>query len=154
MIDIDPGDFGPGSFDSIRPTCAECSTAEHVDLAQGMLIYPQRSDLWAHPDGAQKWWWYCSNCGAYCGVHRGTLKPLGRPGGKEARAARMVAHAAFDPLWEKRMRLSGINRHHARGKGYKWLAAALGIDAKDCHIGSMDAATAMRVVEICRSARQ
>jgi hypothetical protein len=150
-MDIDPGDFRPGSFDAIRPICAECGKADHVDMAQGQIIYPQRPDLWSHPDGVLRWWWYCSHCGAYCGVHRSTLKPLGSPAGEATRRARSAAHAAFDPLWQKRQRLSGLSAHHARGKGYKWLAGQLGIAVKDCHIGMMDAATARRVVEICNS---
>ena len=151
MIELDPSDFGPGSFDSFRPSCCECGSAEHVDLAQGQIIYPNRPDLWAHESGAQRWWWLCSACWAYCGTHAGTLKPLGRPAGKETRRAREAAHAAFDPLWQKRQRLSGLSKHHARGKGYKWLAEQLGIDRKLCHIGEMDAATARRVVAICNA---
>jgi hypothetical protein len=148
-MDLDPDDFGPGSFNSIRPDCCECAKPDHVDLARGQLIYPNRSDLWLHADGATRWWWHCSACGAYVGVHRGTLKPLGSPAGPQTRAARSAAHAAFDPLWEKRMKLSGFSKHRARGRGYKWLAGELGISAKECHIGMMDAATARRVVEIC-----
>lgn len=154
VIDIDPADFGPGSFDSVRPSCGDCGKPDHVDMAQGQVIYPHRPDLWAHPDtGAARWWWHCSACGAYVGVHRGTLKPLGTPAGPDTRAARSAAHAVFDPMWQKRQRLSGLSKHHARGKGYKWLAGQLGIETKHCHIGMMDAATARRVVEICKTAR-
>ncbi len=149
---VDVADFTPEARAKIRPACGECGTAESVELAQGPAIYPGRSDLWAHDDGEARWWWRCG-CGAYCGVHRGTITPLGHPAGDATRKARQAAHAAFDPLWQKRQRLSGIPAGRARGKGYKWLAAQLGIDAKACHIGDMDAATALRVVEICRGAR-
>lgn len=145
MIDIDPGDFTPEALAQIAPVCGECG--QPTQMVGGKVIYPHRPDLW---DG--RWYWRCA-CGAYCGVHRGTLKPLGSPAGRETRRAREAAHAAFDPLWQKRQQLSGLTKHHARGKGYKWLAAELGIDRKDCHIGMMDAATARRVVEICRRGR-
>lgn len=140
-MDIDPGDFTPEALAKIAPACGECG--QPTLMVGGKVIYPNRPDLW---EG--RWYWRCA-CGAYCGVHRGTLKPLGSPAGRETRRAREAAHAAFDPLWQRRMELSGISKHHARGKGYKWLAAQLGIAVKECHIGMMDAATARRVVEIC-----
>lgn len=138
---IDPRDFSPESVAALAPACGECG--QMAKMVGGEIVYPHRRDLW---DG---WYWRCA-CGAYCGVHKETLKPLGTPAGRETRAARSAAHAAFDPLWQRRQAISGLTKHHARGKGYKWLAAALGIERKDCHIGSMDAATALRVVEICK----
>lgn len=153
VIDIDPGDFSPESVAKLAPECGECDKPGGVALAGGELIYPHRRDLWTLDGGAKRWWWRCAHCGAYCGIHRGTLKALGRPAGLETRRAREAAHAAFDPLWKKRQRLSGLSTHKARGKGYKWLAGQLGLDAKTCHIGEMDAAMARRVVEICRAAR-
>ena len=140
---VDPGDFTPEALAKIAPACIECGRA--AKMVGGDVIYPHRHDL------AGKWFWRCE-CGAYCGVHMGTLKALGSPAGPETRRARSEAHAVFDPMWQKRQRLSGLSKHHARGKGYKWLAAQLGIEPKDCHIGMMDAATARRVVEICRAA--
>ncbi|WP_267396173.1 MULTISPECIES: zinc-finger-containing protein [unclassified Sphingomonas] len=143
-IAVDPRDFTPEALASIAPACADCSDGQ-VTMVGGSAVYPHRPDL------ADKWLWRCS-CGAYCGVHPGTLKALGSPAGPVTRRARSAAHAAFDPLWEKRQRLSGLSKGHARGKGYKWLAAQLGVEPKNCHIGMMDAATARRVVEICRRA--
>ena len=146
---VDPQDFTPEALRAIAPACAECASAERVELVRGEAIYPNRPDLWKH--GAEdKWWWLCG-CGAYVGIHRGTLKPLGSPAGKATWDARSQAHAAFDPLWQRKMRKEGCKQHVARNKGYKWLADKLGIDRKDCHIGMMSAATALRVVEICRN---
>lgn len=150
---IDPRDFTSEALRKIAPACGECQDGGDVDIAQGQIIYPNRSDLWSHPDGAERWWWLCNQCGGYVGTHRDTLKPLGSPAGKETRRAREAAHAAFDPLWQKRQRLSGLSRSAARGRGYKWLAGQLGIPAKECHIGHMTAEMARRVVEICREAR-
>lgn len=140
---VDPADYTPEGLAKISPTCGECGTK--AVLVDGLAVYPHRPDL------KEKYFWRCS-CGAYCGTHPNTINPLGAPAGAETRRARSAAHAIFDPMWQKRQRLSGMPAGKARGKGYKWLAAQLGIDPKDCHIGMMDAPTARRVVEVCRAA--
>lgn len=126
------------------PTCLECGQA--AQLVQSQRIYPRRPDLWNRP------MWLCA-CGAYTGCHAGTEKPKGRPAAKATRDARMAAHAAFDPLWRRKQERDGCSKKQARGAGYKWLGAQLGLDPKDCHIGEMDARTARRVVEVCRRFR-
>ncbi|MAN12439.1 MAG: hypothetical protein CMN63_08570 [Sphingobium sp.] len=146
---IDPGDFTPEALAKIAPACHECGGPS--EIAQAEAIYPNRPDLWQRQDGTKPWYWLCSKCWAYAGVHPRTLQPLGSPAGPDTRAARSAAHAAFDPLWRRRMRISNLTQNVARGRGYKWLAAQLGIDRKDCHIGMMDAATARRVVQICKA---
>lgn len=150
IIWADPGDFTPEAIAKIAPACGTCPDDGEVAMVSVEVIYPHRPDLWVRDDGSKPWYWRCARCGGYVGAHRDTLKPLGSPADKATRDARSAAHAAFDPLWRKRQRLSGLSNQHARGKGYKWLAAELGIDRKDCHIGMMDAATARRVVEICK----
>ncbi len=150
---IDPGDFSPESVAKLAPACGECDKPGCVVIVGGTAIYPHLPHLWEHDDGSKRFWWKCTNCGAYCGVHRGTLKSLGRPAGKETRQAREAAHAAFDPLCAKRQRISNLSKSKARGMGYKWLADQLGISRKECHIGEMDAAMARRVVEVCKGAR-
>lgn len=123
------------------PLCLECGRA--ATLVQSQRIYPRRPDLWNRPI------WLCA-CGAYTGCHAGTERPKGRPAGKPTRSARMDAHAAFDRLWEAKMKRDGCSKKDARKAGYKWLAAQLKIDPKDCHIGDMDWHRARRVVAICR----
>lgn len=96
----------------------------------------------------------CGPCWAYCGVHKGTAKPLGRLANAELREWKKKAHAAFDPKWQVRIGTKSrsgrpIKKAHARGSAYKMLAALLGIDGKDCHIGMFDVETCKRVVEIC-----
>lgn len=122
------------------PVCLECG--REAALTNSQKVYPHRPDLWNRP------MWLCP-CGAYTGCHSGTEKPKGRPAGKITRAARIAAHAKFDPLWMAKMDRDGVTKGAARKAGYKWLAAQLGIEGKDCHIGEMDAATARRVVAIC-----
>lgn len=111
-----------------RVKCMECGA--EAGLTDGRSIYPHRPDLYSKA-------FYLCECGAYCGCHKGTTKPLGYPCGPDTRKARSAAHAAFDPIWQQgRM---------SRNAAYKWLAAQLGIEPKRCHIGMMDAATASRV---------
>jgi hypothetical protein len=131
----------PASRPVAAPTCLECG--QRAELVQSQRIYPRRPDLWNRP------MWLCA-CGAYTGCHEGTERPKGRPAAKATRDARMAAHAAFDPLWQAKQRRDACSKKAARSAGYQWLADQLGIDAKDCHIGMMDAATALRVAELCR----
>lgn len=93
--------------------------------------------------------WECSPCRAWVGCHKGTKVPLGRLADAKLREAKRRAHAAFDPLWIKKMQLEGCKKGRARGKGYVWLAHQLGINVKDCHIGMFDVAQCERVVEVC-----
>lgn len=76
------------------------------------------------------------------GCHPGTNKPLGAPAGQLTKWARMDAHKHFDKIWQ--------DKSMSRKAAYKWLAGELGIEAKSCHIGSMDRDTAKRVVAICK----
>lgn len=68
-------------------------------------------------------------------------RPLGTPGDAATKAARIRAHAAFDPLWK-----GGAAK---RNEAYYRLSKALGITRKECHIASFDAAMCERVVEAC-----
>lgn len=123
------------------PLCCECGMP--AKLVQSQTIYPHRPDLWNRP------MWLC-DCGAYCGCHDGTKHPLGSPAGPATRKARSAAHAAFDPLWQAKMKRDGLSKKKARGAGYFWLAEQLELDPEDCHIASMTERYALRVVSICR----
>lgn len=150
-MNVDPADFTDEALRKIAPRCGCCEDGGDVSLAQGQMIYPNRPDLWNAPDGSIRWWWLCGKCWGYVGTHRGTLKPLGSPADKPTRQAREAAHAAFDPLWQRKIERDGCSKIKARNAGYKWLAGQLGIDRKDCHIGMMNAEMARRVVEIIRN---
>lgn len=120
---------------SIKPTCQACQSND-TRLVTGLAVYPHRPDL------DHKRFWKCQ-CGAYCGCHPGTSNPLGYPANAATRKARNQAHAIFDPLWK-----TGIMR---RSEAYSWLAGVLGIERDACHIGMMDEAMALRVVEAVRA---
>lgn len=98
----------------------------------------------------------CRPCEAWVGVHDGTDTPLGRLANKELRQWKMKAHAAFDPLWQRKLEIRrqergpGYRKHYARGSGYKWLAVQLGIPVEDCHIGMFDVEMCQRVVALCQ----
>lgn len=97
--------------------------------------------------------WVCDNypsCNSYVGCHPGTKKPLGRLADKELRGWKVQAHAAFDPLWRRKINKEGCRKKDARGAGYAWLATRLDIPVDDCHIGMFDVARCRKVVEICR----
>lgn len=127
---------------NIDPICVECGKL--ADLVTGAEVYPHRPDLHHKP------FWRCT-CGAYVGCHPDTDIPLGYPAGPITRRARSDAHAAFDPLWEAKQRRDKVSKGKAREAGYSWLAEQLGIRRQDCHVSHFDAATARRVVEICKA---
>ena len=114
----------------IDVTCLECGG--EGKLVGGKAIYPHRPDLYAKH-------FYLCQCGAYCGCHPDSVVPLGHPCGAETRAARRAAHAAFDPLWR--------GGRMSRSSAYAWLASAIGIQARFCHIGMMSAEVARLVVK-------
>lgn len=109
--------------------CPYCnSQAEYVDSIE---VYRSRSYGMIY---------ICFPCKAYVGVHKGTDRPLGRLANAELRQWKIKAHDAFDPLWK--------SKEMTRGKAYKWLRDNLGIPKEDCHIGKMDVAMCMNVVDL------
>lgn len=97
--------------------------------------------------------WTCVACRAWVGCHPGTENALGRLADAELRAAKQAAHAAFDPLWLRKMMREGCSKSQARRAGYRWLAVQLGIPFKQCHIGYMSLDECARVVEVCTNPR-
>ncbi|BBB91037.1 MAG TPA: zinc-finger-containing protein [Methylomusa anaerophila] len=85
--------------------------------------------------------YYCKDCNAWVGVHKGTDKPLGILANAELRDWKIKAHASFDPLWK-----SGKMKRH---RAYKWLAEQLGKPRNETHIGMFCVEDCKRVVEVC-----
>lgn len=131
--------------------CPYCN--KHAVLVDSECVYAQSYGLI----------WLCTPCLAWVGVHKGTHRPLGRLANKELRQWKQRAHAAFDPLWQekwKRRCAGGMGKSgkpggthykkaYARMSGYKWLAEAMDIDRKDCHIGMFDIEQCQQVIQIC-----
>lgn len=88
---------------------------------------------------------------AWVGVHKGTSKALGGLANAELRAAKIEAHAAFDPLWQGKIRRDGCSKSKARRSGYKWLSRQLGIPPEKTHIGYMSLEECRKVVEVCKA---
>jgi hypothetical protein len=128
--------------------CPHCGN--HAELVTGAVLYPHRADL------AHLKFWRCAPCNAYVGCHRkgavsdgvrsdGTL-PLGKLANPQERTWRSRAHAAFDPLW-KSARIS-------RSDAYELLATGMGLDKKDCHIGSFTVEQCMKVIRCVHAINQ
>lgn len=121
-------------------TCRYCLRPA-VLLKQGDTGYPYQADYGPT--------WTCTPCQAWCGCHPGTENALGGLANAELRKAKQEAHAAFDPLWQGKIRRDKCSKRKARNAGYAWLAGQLGIPVKKCHIGMMNLDECRKVVEVC-----
>ena len=114
--------------------CEDCN--RDTRLARGREIYPHRPDLWGDP------FWICDGCGARCGCHPDSTRPLGRLANAETRDLRQRVHALLDAEW-----CTAPRRSEARSRAYARLGTALGLKSCDCHVGMFDAATCRRAIE-------
>lgn len=117
------------------PTCPYCNGMSIKTT--GESIYPHRPDL------KHKMFYACKICDAYVGCHESTGKPLGQLANASLRKARVLAHYAFDWLWED------AETHNARGKAYGELAKLLGVSVMNCHIGMFSEKQCTMVIKIC-----
>jgi hypothetical protein len=82
--------------------------------------------------------WKLTSCPGGHSAHQNTGHPMGKPIPSKDKGARKAAHAVFDQLWKsKRM---------SRGAAYHWMQKALGMTAKQAHIGNFDKADCKRLV--------
>jgi len=84
----------------------------------------------------------CLPCNAWVGLHKGTLKALGRVANKELREAKKEAHLYFDKIWQ-----GGLMK---RKEAYTWLSLELEIPSEFTHIGMFSVKTCQRVVAISK----
>lgn len=82
----------------------------------------------------------CRPCRAYCGVHKGTDKSLGRIANTELRELKKQAHASFDRMWN--------NKGMGRNQAYKWLSKRMNLPPHLTHIGMFDCDQCKIVIEI------
>lgn len=123
-----------------RKKCRYCEKFAKL-LRAGDLGYPYQRDYGPT--------WVCIPCQAWVGCHPGTTNALGGLANAELRAWKIQAHAAFDPLWQAKMRRDKCSKGKARRAGYRWLAGQLGIDVGLTHIGYFNVDECRRTVEIC-----
>ena len=116
--------------------CATCPNP--CRLTDGAEVYPHRHDL------ADKKIWVCDHCNARVGCHPGTDRALGTAADYETRNARMATHALLDPFWKN-------NKQIKRGDVYRYLAARLGIEQDDCHVGMFSAWQCYKANDILRA---
>lgn len=134
-------------------TRIDCPYCTHpASKVTGRVIYPHRPDLYA------KQFFQCVPCDAYVGCHPDG-RPLGRLANPALRKAKMAAHAAFDPLWQDQrgaypdeQRPQKKLQRIMRARAYQWLAAQMGMDFDDTHIGMFDVLQCKRVVEVVAKA--
>lgn len=81
----------------------------------------------------------CKPCDAYCGVHKGTNKSLGRLANKKLRYWKKEAHKYFDVIWKE--------KHEKRSELYKHLATHLDLPVEYCHIGMFSVNTCKKVIQ-------
>ncbi|WP_213308271.1 zinc-finger-containing protein [Paraburkholderia sacchari] len=126
-------------------TCRYCQNPARL-VHPGAVGYPYRSDFGPV--------WICVPCEAWVGCHKGTTNALGGLANAELRDWKMKAHAAFDPLWQAKIRRDGCSRSKARRAGYRWLSEQLGIPPEKTHIGYMSVEECQRVVQVCEAIRR
>ena len=117
--------------------CEYCG--QEAVIVNGLKIYPHRPDL------ANLMFYYCNykHAPAYVGMHKGSMKPLGRLANAELRSFKSAAHRAFDPLWKVHKLFK------SRGKAYNWLSTSLNIKGELTHIGMFDVDTCKKVISLC-----
>lgn len=79
--------------------------------------------------------YYCRPCDAYVGCHNNSRRPLGTMANKETREWRKKAHAAIDPIWQRKMmtrtKLYELKKHFGH----------------EVHIGESDAAQCRAIIQ-------
>jgi hypothetical protein len=92
----------------------------------------------------------CRPCRAWVGVHKGTVKPMGRLANEELRYWKKEAHASFDPLWQAKVN-QGWRKVKARNTTYEWLAKEMKLPIEYAHIGMFDVNQCKKVIELCKN---
>lgn len=123
--------------------CPYCG--EEARVVRGDIVYPHRPDLFDCK------FWLCRPCWAFVGTHKNSkgAVPLGRLANLELRKLRRLAHNAFDPLWQRKMKTHNISKSKARRLAYGWLSEKLNMSVEKCHISWMSEEECRLVVNIC-----
>ncbi len=127
-------------------TRIEIITGKACPYCGGQSVFVDSSEVYNRSYGMI---YLCRPCMAYCGVHKETENSLGRLADYDLREAKKKAHAHFDPLWNKAIRL-GRSKGSAKSAAYKWLSKELGIAPEFTHMGMMDIETCNKVIKICK----
>ena len=83
-------------------------------------------------------------CNAYVGAHEGTLLPMGTLANRNLRNKRILAHRAFNRLWE-----SGTMK---KWQAYKWMQAKFGLNHDQAHIAMFSELRCDQLIAECDKA--
>ncbi len=84
-------------------------------------------------------------CDSYVAAHQKTGLPMGKLANGDLRHKRIVAHRAFNWMWE-----SGLM---TRPQAYKWMQAKLGLSKEQAHIANFGDYYCDQLIGICNEAR-
>ena len=82
-------------------------------------------------------------------IYQNTTIGKGRAADAELRQWKKDAHAKFDKVWKRKIRLENCSKKKARDFAYRWLSQQMGLEFGQCHIGWMKVEECRRVIEIC-----
>ena len=80
-------------------------------------------------------------CDSYVSVHKGTLKPKGTLANSELRHWRILAHKAFDCIWQ--------NNVMSRTNAYRWIREKFCLSEERGHIGYFSEYMCGRLISEC-----
>ena len=107
-------------------------------------VIRKASEIYDHVTNGDEYVITCARypaCDSYVGVHRGTLRPKGTLAGGELRHWRIIAHKAFDAIWE--------NNIMSRTGAYHWICDKFGLDKQHGHIGFFSAYMCEQLIQEC-----
>lgn len=81
------------------------------------------------------------SCDAYVSAHKKGGLPMGTPADANLRRKRVLAHQAFNRLWE-----DGLM---TKKQAYRWLQCALGLPEDQAHIACFSHYQCDRVISLC-----
>ena len=94
--------------------------------------------------------WWCKPCDAYVGCHNNSQRPLGTMADYKTRQFRKLAHAEFDPLWQKVFKKKS-NRRLNRDHFYNLISNKFGYRV---HIGESDVDQCKAIIEWCKKRKE
>ena len=80
-------------------------------------------------------------CDSYVKAHRKTLKPMGTLADANLRHKRILAHKAFDRLWQGSLM--------TKRQAYKWMQAKFGLSSEQAHIAKFSAYMCDQLIAVC-----
>ena len=109
----------------------------------GTILRPA-SEVYKNVTNGDKFIMTCARypvCNSYVSVHKKTLKPKGTLAGGELRHWRILAHKAFDSIWQ--------NRVMSRTNAYCWMRDKFSLTNEYAHIGCFSEYMCERLINEC-----